>query len=555
MKMNKILAAGIAATMAVTSMAAVVSAEPVTFSMAQTQGTSALNNVETYFFKDNVDTIAGADVKGFTAIVSAKEDLIWDEVTAVTLQVTGNKWADSTKTDASTNETTETYSFDTTRYYDGSAYLTFKDTYVNKAGEANLDAYAKITGIKLLVSVKGNVYTAAQYDAANGLWGNGQAIVDVVFTEENSTKLADLAAGDIMDEAADWAAKGYADFLDSMVESKPADAWYNADRTTKDIYSFIFKTTTKTTIDRYGVVPLSKTDAKNSASAAWSDGTYDVNGNLVWADAAFDANQKDDGTGTGDTPYAFAGLAGQVAKYFNKQENGTITFKFTDAASTSTAWNNGGIPSTEIGLLGQALASTSIALFVNYESTTGALVAMGKVDASSCTVEFDMSEILTALNGNTIGTIHDIYYACNTGIDYKSDIETVEYNNIKGFTGYLVESVTLAYDEDADEDEDVADDDDDAEVEDDDDDAAVEDDDDDAAVEDDDDDAVIEDDADDEDDGVVVDEDDDDAEVGGEVVVVVPSEDDDANPGTGVALAVIPALVAGAAVVVSKKRK
>jgi len=32
------------------------------------------------------------------------------------------------------------------------------------------------------------------------------------------------------------------------------------------------------------------------------------------------------------------------------------------------------------------------------------------------------------------------------------------------------------------------------------------------------------------------------------------AEDDDANPGTGVALAVIPALVAAAAVVVSKKR-
>ena len=197
------------------------------------------------------------------------------------------------------------------------------------------------------------------------------------------------------------------------------------------------------------------------------------------------------------------------------------------------------------------MKSTAFALFFNYNATTGSLVSIGEVDADALTVTFPMDEVLDALNGNTIGTIQDIFYGMNKGVNYV-DTEILSEDD-QGNTivekvtaeGYLVESVTLAYDEDAADDTDIEDDDD-ATI-DDDDDAVVDDDDDDATIEDDDDDAVVDDD----------DDADDDTDVDGDVdePVTPADDDDDANPGTGVALAVVPALVAAAAVVVSKKRK
>ena len=70
-----------------------------------------------------------------------------------------------------------------------------------------------------------------------------------------------------------------------------------------------------------------------------------------------------------------------------------------------------------------------------------------------------------------------------------------------------------------------------------------------------DDDATIEEDDATEDDAEEDDATEDDAEVNGDVIDTPVVEDDDANPGTGVALAVVPAMVAAAAVVLSKKRK
>ena len=235
------------------------------------------------------------------------------------------------------------------------------------------------------------------------------------------------------------------------------------------------------------------------------------------------SNQSYEGEDTrdGEVKKDFAGLATQVADFFNKQTNGTITFKFTTGAEAGgTAWENGGIPSTQTGIknfMGDATAN-DFALFINYKQT-GSLQAITELDKDAGTVTFDISDILDAMGGQTLGTLDNIYYGLRKGIEYKDH-----------GTGLMVETVTLAYDEDADVEADIEDDvEDDADVE-------IEEDDD-VEIEDDADDAVEE----------------DDADAAGDVVV--EEEDDDANPGTGVALAVAPLMTAAAAVVLSKKRK
>ena len=193
-----------------------------------------------------------------------------------------------------------------------------------------------------------------------------------------------------------------------------------------------------------------------------------------------------------------------------------------------------------------------MALFFNYNQSTGSLISIGEVDAEAASITFDISNILDDMGGLVKGNISDIYYGLNKGLEYKSDI----YGKAK--VGYIVEKVTLEYDDaaavvDANTDDDAAADDDAAVVvaDDDDDDDVIADDDDDIAADDD----IIEDDDDDDDDAgeIIEDDDDDDDDVNNDVDYV--DADDDANPGTGVGLAVIPAIVAGAALVVSKKRK
>ena len=195
-------------------------------------------------------------------------------------------------------------------------------------------------------------------------------------------------------------------------------------------------------------------------------------------------------------------------------------------------------------------------MFWNYSSSTGQLISLGQVDDDALTVTFDISQILDDMGGLTKGNLNDIYYGLNTGITYGSP-----YN----FTGYLVEQITFSYDDAASEtdaDVETVDEDDDTDTDtetvvdedddDDDDDYIVDEDDDDDAA------AIVDEDDDDDDDApaVIVSDDKDDTDTNNDVVIVTPvKEDDDANPGTGVGLAVIPAIVAAAAMVVSKKRK
>ena len=267
------------------------------------------------------------------------------------------------------------------------------------------------------------------------------------------------------------------------------------------------------TIERMEVIELATTGAHGSTST--STGTkYSDLSNQSYDEVEYNK---------GKLPNGFAGLASQIADFFNKQLNGTITFNFAAGDTTNgSGWLNGGIPSTEVGIKNSMknMTNNDIALFVNYGSTTGSLQAATEVKADELKVTFDISEILDALGGQTIGVVQDIYYGMVKGAKY-GDKE-----------GFKVESVTLAYDEDADDGDIVDGDEDDGDV-----------------------------DVDtDEDEGDVdTDEDEGDGEVDGDTDEDLPTEGDEAgedeNPGTGVALAVVPAIMAAAAVVVSKKRK
>ncbi len=268
----------------------------------------------------------------------------------------------------------------------------------------------------------------------------------------------------------------------------------------------------------------------------------------------------------GTIPKRFAGLASQVADFFNStygeapKSDAKIIFTFeafTPAGATS-AWKNGGVPSTEVGLRNflEAAKVKDFALFFNYNATTGSLQASASLDATSGSVEFDISDILKQLRGATIGVIQDIYYGLGNGIGYYD-------RDGLYLEGLYVKEVRLEYDETATASDTKGDEDKDSEVKGDD--NKAEDDDTNVPVEEDDDDtnvpAPVE--EDDDDDSTVVIEDDDTKEPApvdnnGPAVVdnggnKTPAADE--NPHTGVALAVIPAAIAGAAAVIFKKRK
>ena len=302
----------------------------------------------------------------------------------------------------------------------------------------------------------------------------------------------------------------------------------------------------KNVIEREDVKILSSTNSYTSSGQG-----YAFSGNTATTNVDADDNQSYLATyWDGTNPYGFAGLASQVADFFNKQDNGTITFTFAaDSGATSGKWADG-VPSTEVGLKGfSSEVLDNFALFFNYNNTTGTMLSKLKIDKTAGSVTFDIGEYLDDCGGLTKATLENIYYGLDDGIKYNAT--TNKY-------GLWVSKVELAYDDagksstdadtqtiDDDDDDDntavVADDDDD----DDDDDFNVVDDDDDDDYEDDDDDTAA----------VISDDDDDDTAVNNDVDIVSPTADDDSNPGTGVGLAVIPAIVAAAAVVVSKKRK
>jgi hypothetical protein len=501
MKMRKLLATAVAASLAVTSMATVASAAEKSWNMGHTTGTIDLQSVkgtelgDEYYLTDeefqNGSNTLGVSANSMILSVNTGDA---EAITGVTLKVTGVK---GTRGAAS-----KTYSYKFENYKDEAC--TERD-YDNKSKYWKLNVYEKtapvdgflpeqfleFTKVELEATATTTVDNAKDYDAwGSSVWGSYNAATYNVVKGFGTS-------GDILAE------------IDSLAYA----AWgfdYASNKTTSVDYPFM-PVTEKDGNDKLGREEIRVLSVTN----AWSSTDRDQGND--------NSNQSYEGENTvdGEVKKDFAGLASQAADFFNKQTNGTVTFKFTTGTEAGgTAWENGGIPSTQTGIknfLGDATAN-DFALFFNYKQT-GSLQAITELDKDAGTVTFDISDILDAMGGQTLGTLDNIYYGLRKGIEYKDH-----------GTGLMVETVTFAYDEDADVEADIEDD--------------AEEDDADVEIEEDDD-VEIEDDADD--------AEEDDADAAGDVVV--EDEDDDANPGTGVALAVVPAMVAAAAVVLSKKRK
>lgn len=369
---------------------------------------------------------------------------------------------------------------------------------------------------------------------------------------------------------------------------------YQGDKSTYEEYAFLPRTTAVegATIYRNDVLLLSNTAAYASLSAADHTGAiqndfnslswwYEENDGTVSIVPTISGQSYLNSNHFGTLPNAFAGLASQAADFFNKYYNGKITFNIGLAATTSidAAWKYGGVPSTEVGIKNMlsSAQTNDFALFFNYGSTTGTLQAATDIDANNGAVIFDISDVLDALDGHTIGTIQDIYYGMNKSLyNYSSSlavpgmfITSIEFqrsdaNDVDADVDEPEDDTTDVEPEvpvdDVDEPADVDDYDD---ADDEDEPADVDDDYDDYDDTDDTDDADDEDDApyvepDDEDDApAYIDDTTPDDVAGDDIVPVVINNDPagDENPGTGVALAVVPAIVAAAAMVVSKKRK
>ena len=242
--------------------------------------------------------------------------------------------------------------------------------------------------------------------------------------------------------------------------------------------------------------------------------------------------------GGGEGVYGFEGLASQVGQFFNKKDSGTITFHITTApASYSQIWSNGGVASTQTGLLNDFRRdSVLIGLFFNYDKT-GSLVSTSTIDENG-NIVFNIDDILNDVGGNSLATINSIYYGMVGGLTYTNE----------PFKGIKVDKVTLSYEEEEEEivvepvcvdeveEEEVVEDIEEVEQE------------------------EIE-------EPVELDEEEIEIEIEPEEVSEEPEieivtdansvtvADEDTNPGTGVALAVVPAIVAAAVIVVSKKRK
>lgn len=570
MKINKILAAGIAATLAVTSLSAVVGAEAVTkeFEMANTVGTietkGSLGGRELALLAtesggalvQNPDLAAGT---GTPAAGSVDKFIFVEDgnfdgsngvvlLNSVKLNITGIK--------GQKNATSKTYTYDFANFdanwnqvYDGSGIYWVLNSYAS--GEAPLNGldisqFVEVTSISIDVTSKNTGLTKNEYNN----WKNWDYTDSLTCYQAFNTAAANVGVEKAINDAFQYYAGGTMEI---------------SNQSTKDLYAFLEKTTSDTTINRNKVQVLS------SAAAYRAGSLYTGWGQTEGTSSATQSYKDSDGTGT--APFWFGGLASQCADFFNKQTNGKITFQFTAKASSGSDWKEGGIASTEVGLK-STLAGTNMGIFVNYEQSTGSLVSLGVVDSDALTVTFDISDILNDMGGLTKGNISDIYYGMNKGLDYKSDDYTSIHAGEAGDAvtyapngiwyisddkhhaiGYIVEKVILSYEDGADVDaaeEEVVDEPEDVEEPED----IEEEEEEPEDIEEPEEEPEEEE---EEEPEFVIEPEEEEEENNGDVDIIEPTNtakaDDDANPGTGVALAVVPAIVAAAAVVVSKKRK
>lgn len=230
----------------------------------------------------------------------------------------------------------------------------------------------------------------------------------------------------------------------------------------------------------------------------------------------------------------FEGLASQVAAFFNKKTNGTITFKVTTSEPTFTASWAGGVPVTQVGIFKPEMQALNcpIGLFFNYEKT-GSLVSTSYLTEDG-TITFDISDILEDIGTNSLATINSVYYGLVGGLNYPNEL-------IKGLK---IEKVTLSYvdevetpdteNKNVDENEDNDIDEDDTVVE---------------EIDEEEDFIDLDGDSVDEDDAEIEDTDNDETDV------QIEDENEVPNPRTGVGLAIGSATIFGLVALLSKKRK
>ena len=209
------------------------------------------------------------------------------------------------------------------------------------------------------------------------------------------------------------AEKKYEDTLNGDTSYNRNANWTASNAKKNPVYGYLPRTTSSNgaTILRDDVKVLSYTGDEQSQGRGYEE-------DLVWDEKTQSYKNNDMYLGTGAN--GFAGLASQVADFFNKSTDGAIRFTFTGQASaggTSDAWSSG-IPSTEVGLYGNTSSTEkrdNFALFFNYKNSTGTLYSSAKVDTTGNTVTVDISNVLDDLGGYTKGTIENIYYGLNVG--------------------------------------------------------------------------------------------------------------------------------------------
>jgi hypothetical protein len=638
MKMNKFFAAGIAATLAVTSLAATASAETtreyiltatsgvLTYAPTALGGNGYDLGKEFAYAKDDKGEVINYSINGDTIgddtlgtydyyvpfWANSENAKLVNAVSKISVVINGKGFASD---GATTTNLTQTASL-----------INIKDAKNNPTNEWRLPIYAEggpigsfiperfvqIDSISLKVETNDTKITLTDVGEKDY-----KAIVAQKTNTDNSGKwsvgLAIDADGDLVPSVngvipTQWELKAWGNGNGGSLWLWPgaltsvatgAAVAQDATKTNSNGVKLVSKIIELMQKDNNNGITFALTDYKTIDRPAWlprtannDDGildrweidrlsdTNDYMSGGLWGSADTNQTYKYDETylyNKGTVPVGFAGLASQIADFFNKQTNGKIYFYFgvpaKAAQDAGINWTTGGIPSTEVGvktIISQSsVTAKDFALFINYQATTGSLQALAAVDAEKDAVVFDISDILEALGGQTIGTVSDVYYGLNKGLAYK-DANGAEIN------GLYITKVVLAYDEAKKADTAAAAATDDkadetvkeeapAKEEPKADDKAEE-----IEIKDEPEDLI--DNVEEPDDATVVIEEPDDAtavvdNTADNAVVVNPTNDNtvvvtpvntaaaDENPHTGAALAVIPAALAAAAMVISKKRK
>jgi len=493
MKMRKLLAGAVAASLAVTSLATVAFAdETKSFWVGGANARAFFNNavLEATIGASgtqaaNTDLVLSAKL---TSKIDTTKDVVID---GATLKVTGFE------TEKSTATTEKTYTFIKVDDNNFKLQVIGADSATAVTGSTlNAADFYSIT--KAQLSVSGHATFASFTEKpCDWLTDGGYNVLDLNLTQGGS--------GDDM----------------SAIIAEKFDATYNSG--------------IDYTIEEVAITPdFFKTAIKNK------DGKWEA---INDAERVYDTINNGIFVNFNEIP-TMEGFAQQTANFFNGYEAGEIIFQLAKPTGELGSNGNGGFDLDELwgwadsdmkadhtiiftGAAGEII-SNDLALAFNVDDLgSSVLTSVAKINTDDLTITFDISDILSAMGGKLKGNLHNVCYALSGEL---LEALKISHFEITGVTFNAFDTV----EEDVEGDVDVEDDDADAEIEDDD--ATVEEDDD-AAIEDD------------------TTEEDDDADVEGDVIDTPVVEDDDANPGTGVALAVVPAMVAAAAVVLSKKRK